>query len=251
VSHLPAGTVLGGDFEPVQAKAWIEKYFGPIAAGPKVDRPDTSEPRQEEEKTATKMDALAKRPALAVGYHMPERGTQEYYAMGLIDQLLLQGDDSLLHEELVKRRAFTGGVSGGINLLGNMFDYDGPMLWMAYLFHDGTVKAQDVVQAMDTVIEPLRRSPVDAATLERALVKLRSSLYDQIEQFNGFGRANLLASFALFDDNPGRINDLETPFRKITPELIQKTASEYLRAGNRTVLVVETKTPEAPNKAGR
>ncbi len=51
---------------------------------------------------------------------------------------------------------------------------------------------------------------------------MRSSLYANLEQFAGFGRANLLASFALFDDDPSRINRLEEEFAKVTPEIVQK-----------------------------
>ena len=69
-------------------------------------------------------------------------------------------------------------------------------------------------------------------------MKLRSNLYSEAERLNGFGRANLLASFALFDDNPGRINELEGEFAKVTPELIQRTAQEYLRPTARTVVTV-------------
>ena len=65
------------------------------------------------------------------------------------------------------------------------------------------------------------------------------SFYDTVTSTNGFGRADLLSSLALFDDNPQRINSLEAEFRKVTPELLQKTAREYLRKTNRTVLVVE------------
>ena len=76
---------------------------------------------------------------------------------------------------------------------------------------------------------------VDRATLDRAMVKMRSSLYSAVEEFNGFGRANLLASFALFDDDPARINRLEAGFASVTPALLQRTAREYLRKTNRTV----------------
>ena len=102
---------------------------------------------------------------------------------------------------------------------------------------------------MDSVIEPLRTKPLDQQTLDRALVKLRSSFYDDVGAFNGFGRADILASFALFDDNPQRINDLESQFRKVTPELVLKTAQEYLRPTNRTILVLQTKSAEQ-NKSG-
>jgi predicted Zn-dependent peptidase len=79
------------------------------------------------------------------------------------------------------------------------------------------------------------------AELDLAVVKQRSSLYAAQEQFVRFGRANLLASYALFDDDPSMINRLEDEFRKVTPELIQKTAREYLRAGNRTILTITPK----------
>jgi predicted Zn-dependent peptidase len=72
-----------------------------------------------------------------------------------------------------------------------------------------------------------------------------------MEEFSGFGRADLLASFALFDDDPGRINDIENQLRRVTPELIQKTAAEYLRPTNRTVLIVAPKAAEsAASKPG-
>jgi len=35
---------------------------------------------------------------------------------------------------------------------------------------------------------------------------------------------------------------LEDQFRKVTPELIQQTAKEYLRKGNRTILTIEPKS---------
>ena len=53
-----------------------------------------------------------------------------------------------------------------------------------------------------------------------------------------FGLVDLLASFALFDDDPTRINRITEGFQQVTPELIRQTAQEYLRPGNRTVLEV-------------
>jgi predicted Zn-dependent peptidase len=239
--------VVVGDFENKQARDWIEKYFGGIPAVKRPPQPDLAEPRQEKEKRATKTDALAKRPALAFAYHMPERNTPEYYAMGLLDQLLVQGDDSLLYQELVQKRGMTGGITGGINPgLGNMFNYNGPMLWTVSLFHDNNVKADDIMAASDSVIEQLRTKPIDQKTLDRALVKLRSSFYDSLGDLFGFGRADLLASFALFDDDPSRINRVEAEFRKLTPELIQRTAREYLRPTNRTVLTIVPGSSAAP-----
>jgi zinc protease len=244
-----AALAIVGDFEPKQAREWVEKYFGGIKASELPPPPDLSEPKQEKEKLASRVDALAKRPGLAVAYHMPERNTPEYYAMGLIDQILIEGDDSLEYQQLVQKLGLTAAVNGGINYLGNMYNYKGPMLFMADLRFDPGTKPDTIVKAFDDAIEPLRTKPVDKETLDRARVKLRSDLYDNIGAVGGFGLVDLLASFALFDDNPARINTLVSEFDKVTPELIQKTAQEYLRPENRTVLVLETKPADAAKPA--
>ncbi|MGB2678792.1 MAG: pitrilysin family protein [Candidatus Acidiferrum sp.] len=239
--YAPNNAVLAivGDFEPTEAKKLVEKYFGPIKASQLPPQPDLTEPRQEKEKQVNRKDPLAPRPAIAVGYHMPERNTPEFYAMGLLAQMLIQGDDALFRQELVQKRGLTDSVEGGINLLGNMFDYQGPMLLSANLTFDTTTKPETVLSAIDSVVEPLRSKPVDQKTLDRALVKLRSDLYDTMGEFSGFGLMDLLASFALFDDDPGRVNSLVSEFRKVTPEILQKTAQEYLRPTNRTVVLLE------------
>ena len=235
-----AALAVVGDFEPGQAKAWIEKYFASIPSVELPVQPDITEPRQEEARSGSRVDPLANRPATAFAYQMPERNTPEFYAMGLLDQILLQGDDSLLHQALVQEKGMTSGVGGGINSgLGNMFNYKGPMLWQAQLFHDADVSTEEILAELDRVITGLQESPVAGEVLDRARIKLRSSLYDTMGGFFGFGRADLLASFALFDDDPNRINEIEDHFQEVTPELIQRTAQEYLRPTARTVFTIE------------
>lgn len=233
-----AALVLVGDFETEAAKALVEKYFGGIPAASLPERPDISEPVQSEPRWFVKDDSLASNPGFAVAYHMPERNSPEYYAMGLIDQILLQGDDSMLRQSLVQKHGMTSSVEGGINLLGNMFNYNGPMLWMTYLFHDQSTEPDSILTAIRAEIEKLATEPVNSETLQRARVKFRSAFYDQVNQFYGFGRADLLASFALFDNDPSRINTIEEEIEKVTPELIRKVAQEYLRKTNQTVLVL-------------
>ena len=89
--------------------------------------PDISEPIQEAEIRETRNYPKATQPGLCFAYHMPERNTPEYFAMGAIDQMLLQGNDALLHQALVQDAGLTASVSGGINaFLGNMYNYNGP-----------------------------------------------------------------------------------------------------------------------------
>lgn len=239
--YAPNNAVLAvvGDFETVDAKKWIEQYFGPLPASELPAKPDLAEPKQDSEQVFHKSDTLASKPAIAVAYKMPERNTADYYAMGLIDQLLVQGQDSKLFQKLSQEKGYTGNVNGGINYLGNMYNYNGPMIWMSDLIYDATVSPDSIVTVVDQAISEL--NSVTQEELDMAIIKLRSDLYSTLGG-NGIGRADLLASFALFDDDPSRINTLEGEFKKITPDQIKKTAAEYLKASNRTILIVDPKT---------
>jgi zinc protease len=239
--------VVTGDFDRGATRSWIEKYFGSIKPAPQPPEPDLTEPCQTQEKRFSRTDSLATRPAIGLAYHVPDRYTPEWYAFGLLDQILGQGRDSRFYNELVRKRGLTGDVSTGINWgLGSMYDYHGPMLWLVSAFHDSDKSPDSLIAAFDAAVEPLRTTPVSRVELARALVKLRSSFYSEIESFSGFGRANLLASFALFDDDPARINRLESDFAKVTPELLMATARQYLAPANRTILTIVPGKPATP-----
>ncbi len=231
--------VVAGDFGPVQARQWIEKYFAAIPARAQPPRPDISEPVQQHNKQHSYVDPLAPRPGLAVAWQVPARGTPEHYAFGLLDQILLQGEDSALWQKLVQRRGYAGGVGGGINLLGNQFNYDGPMLWTLYLVHDPEVSPEAILADVDAEIARLRNAPPMPAELERALTKIRAGLYDLAGSSTRFGLVDLLAAFALFDDDPAEINRIEAGFRAVTPAMISDVARRFLRDDNRSVLIVE------------
>lgn len=236
-----AVVALVGDFDPAEALAFVAKHFGAIPPVAQPPRPDVSEPRQEREKRAERVDPLAERPALALGWHAPPRNTPEHAAFVLLDQLLVQGRDSALHRALVQERGLTGEVAGGLNLLGNPWNYEGPMLEIAYLFHDRAHGPDEILRAVDEAIQPFLDAPVGAEALARAKVKARSALYAEMESFGGFGLADLLATHALFDGDASRVNRIEEELEDVTAEEVQRVAREWLRRTNRTVLVLRTK----------
>ena len=235
-----AVVVVVGDVDADEVRGWVAEYFGGIERADVPPIPDLREPPQTEAKRTSKVDSLATRPALAFAYHMPPRNTDAYFAMGLIQQILLEGDDSRLHQALVSEAGVTAGVSGGINWpLGNMYNYNGPMLFSSWLIHDDETSPDSILAIIDREVESLRETGVEPDVLARAKVKLRSDFYDTLAGTFGFGRADLLASFALFDDDPARINTLVERFERVTPGLIRRTAQEWLRPDNRTVITLE------------
>ncbi|MCK9496880.1 MAG: insulinase family protein [Dehalococcoidia bacterium] len=240
--YSPANAVLVvvGDLDPDETLALARKYFEEIPAAPPPAPPDLAEPRQETEGRWSYTDALANRPALAVSYHVPPSGTPEYYAMGLLNQLLAEGQDSLLHAELVEKRSLTGDVDGGLNFLGHMHNAQTPLLWTTTMMHDLDVTPDQLIEAMDEVIEGVRTTAQSEATLTRLRSKARSGLLRTMAGggYPRFGIADLLASFELFEGDASRINEIDARFADVTPELLLATAQEYLRPTNRNILAL-------------
>jgi predicted Zn-dependent peptidase len=241
--------VVAGDFDPAAARAWITQYFATIPARAQPPRPDLTEPERTVEKRDSYVDRLAPRPALALAWQVPPRNTPEHYAFSLLDTILLQGEDSRLWQKLVQERGYAGAVGGGTNLLGNEFTYDGPMLWMLYLIHDPAATPDAIIADVDAEIARLQAEPPSPEELDRALTKLRASLYDLAGSSTRFGLLDLLACFALFDDDPGRINRLEADFRAVPPELIRDVARNYLTPSRRTAQIVLPGRAPAPGVA--
>ena len=71
-------------------------------------------------------------------------------------------------------------------------------------------------------------------------MKTRAALYGSLNDLSypGYGRADLLASFELFEGDAAQVNTIEGRFAAITPDLVMETAREYLRTANRTILTV-------------
>ncbi len=235
--YAPNNAVLTvvGDVNTEEVKKMIEKHFGSIPTANVPAKPDITEPAQTKEKRLAQTDKLAKLPALAIGYHLPDQKSPDFAPMVLLN-LILQGDDSSrLYQRLVKEKEMTLDLTGGVNRgLGNEFDYDGPMLLTTRTTYKPGVKADAVIAELDAVIADIVAKGVTAKELADAKVRFRSSYYDQVE--SGFGKANLLASFALFRDEPALINTSLQSFENVTAAQVKAVAAKYLVASNRTII---------------
>nr|MDT0665659.1 insulinase family protein [Micromonospora sp. DSM 115978] len=75
--YAPGNAVLTvvGDFEPDRTIELVHRYFGPIPARPVPTRPSFTEPVRADERRESIVDPLAPRPAVAVGYRVPDPDT--------------------------------------------------------------------------------------------------------------------------------------------------------------------------------
>jgi zinc protease len=212
-----------------------EKHFGGIPSRPAPPRPDIKEPPQTAEKSFAESDKLARTPALAFGYHLPDRMTKDFFALTLLDPLLVSDESAKLYQALVKENQIASSVSGGFNYaLGGNFDYNGPMLYTFRVDYRPDLKGTDVLKVVDKVIAAVQEHGISDEELKQAKTNLRSSFLENLETTGGFGRADLLAALALYDDDPNRINTILGELDKVTSSDVQQAAKKYLVPANRT-----------------
>jgi predicted Zn-dependent peptidase len=195
-----------------------------------------SEPPQTAEKTFTEDDKLARTPAVAVGYHLPPRMTREFFALSLLDPLLVGDESARWFQKLVKETQLATSLVGGFNLLGNNFDMKGPMLYTVRVDYKPDRTAREVLAAMDEVLASIQTSGVTADDLSRARTAFESAFFEEMEGgvVPGFGKANLLAAFTLFDNDPNRINTILAELERVTPADVRAAAARWLVPANRT-----------------
>jgi len=227
--------VVSGDTTADEVMKLAEKHFGSIPQRALPPRPDIKEPPQTAEKSFNEGDKLARTPALAFGYHLPERMTKDFFALSLLDPLLVSDESAKLYQALIKENQIAANVQGGFNYgLGNNFDYNGPMLYTFRVDYRPDLKGADVMKVVDKVINAIQEHGISDEELKQAKVNFRSSFLESLEAGGGFGKADLLAALALYDDEPDRINTILGELEKITAVDVQQAATKWLVPANRT-----------------
>jgi zinc protease len=243
--------VVSGDAAPAEVFKLAERHFGGIARRTVPAPADISEPPQTAEKKFTEGDKLARTPAIAFGYHLPPRMTRDFYALSLLDPLLVGDESARLYQVLIKDKQIARAVSGGFNYgLGNNFDYNGPMLYTFRVDYRPDMHGDEILKAVDEVIGSVQTNGISEDELKKAKVNFRSSFFDILEGgiIPGFGRADLLAALTLYDNDPNRINTILGELDRVTTDDVQQAARKYLVASNRTSI---DRRPEATKDGGQ
>jgi zinc protease len=235
---------IAGDVKAEEVFAKVEKYFASV---PRRDVPPllkVEEKEQTAERHAVEEDKLANLPALAVGYRLPDRNSKDAVVGAVTGELLHNGEASLLYQHLVKEKQVAVSVDGGANWpLGSPFEYNGPTLLTTFLVEPQGTSSAKVLAAYDETIQQLATKGPTAEQLARVQTKMRSDLYDQMEQ--PINRASLIAHAALFDGNAARVNTIPADIDKVTPSDVQAFAQKYLVPRNRTI-VERNPAPKPP-----
>ncbi|OHV37419.1 MULTISPECIES: M16 family metallopeptidase [Pseudofrankia] len=235
--YAPGNAVLtiAGDFAPDDVLKLVERYFADIAARAVPDRRSFAEPIRSEERRGELVDKLAPRPALAIGYRVPDPDTDlsAFLANFLLTDVLTSGDASRLERRLVQTDRSVIGVSSYVGTFGDPFDQRDPLLLTVEARHPAESPAAGILTAIDEELDRLATDGLADGELERVRARVASGLLREAD--DALGRALAFGAFELHRGRPEMLNELPALLSEVTGDAVAAAAAA-LRAQGRSVL---------------
>lgn len=214
-----ASLVIAGDFNPAQARQWVEKYFGPLKSGAKVAPVKATPPKLTREIRETMEDRVTL-PRLYLNWHAVPQFTKDDAALDMLAFVMVNGKGSRLYKSLVYDRQIAQDVSA----FNGSRELAGEFTIVATAKPGKTVA--DLESAINEELAKLKTAPPSADEMERAYNTIESSFIYGLQTVRG--KADQLNSYATFLNNPGYAEtDLER-YRRVTPADVKRVANYYL-----------------------
>lgn len=228
--------VIGGDIDEAKAKSLIEKYFATIPRGTQeIPRPTIVEPVQTKEKRVTFYDNV-QLPAVILAYHSAAMGTDDFYALQLLNQLLSQGKSSRFQKSIVDKQQKALAV--GAFALPN----EQPGAVMMFGIANMGTKPEDLEKAMDEEINKVINTPLTDVEYKKLMNQAENDFINQNSRIAGIVE-NLATNYTYFR-NTNLINTELSKYTKITKEDLQRVAKKYFTKENRLVVYYLPKADE-------
>jgi predicted Zn-dependent peptidase len=228
--YVPNNAVLSiaGDLNIEETKSLVTRYFSEIPKGKaEIPRPTEVEPEQTKEIRDLVYDNI-QLPAVIQSYHIPAQGTDDYYAVRMVAQLLSQGESSRLSKSIKDEQQKALAV-GAFPL-----DLEDPGVTIAYGIANVGVTPEDLETAMDAEYEKVKNDLIS----EEEFQKLRNQIENDFISSNArvAGIAESLANYHMYFGDANLINTEIERYMQVTREDIQRVAKKYFTEENRVVL---------------
>jgi zinc protease len=218
-----ASLAIVGDFDPKTIKAAVEKYFGPIPAGPPVPKIDAVTPPITSERRATVTDKV-QLPRVYIAWI-----TAPIYKPGdaeadLLARILGGGKSSRLYRRLVYEKQMAQDVNASQQslMLGSVFQ-------ITATARPG-VKPEDLEQAIDEELGGLQKTGPTPAELARARNTIETGTIQGLQRLGGFGGvADVLNQYNHYLGDPGYLAKDLSRYETAAAGSVQKMAALLTR----------------------
>jgi zinc protease len=235
---------LAGDVTHAEARRLVSKHFGPIPRRPIPKKPDLGEPRPKAPRSRRVEDPLAKTPLLVLGWHAPPREAKDYWALAALGSVLSSGEDSPLHEALVKKARLAVSAGAHMPYWNSHVTPRGPDLFGVFISPRQDADLAKVAAEVEKVLERLRREGPTEEELDRARTQAERAWLEGQQSLSD--RAQTLSSYAAFVGAPGGFWKDLGQVLKVTRADAKRAAKRWLDPRARLTLEVVPGKPAPP-----
>ena len=237
LNYTPANIVVAvvGDVKSAAVMPMLERYFSPIAAGPKPEELATVEPKQIAEKSVTLREPT--QPFYLEAYHRPDYRDPDDAVYDAITDLFSNGRTARLYRALVRDQRIAAEAEGFTNFPGDKY----PSLFAVYAVPLPGHTPEEMRTAIHKQLDLLRTQPISAEELARYKTRAKADLLRGLGDNEGL--AMQLAQYQT------RYGDWRELFRQlnrvdaVTQADVQRVANKIFLESNRTGARIEFTKP--------
>ena len=242
--YAPNNAVLTivGDFDPVQAKAWVAKYFGAIPRGKAIVRPNVKPVSLAAEKRLVYEDRV-QIPRLYVVWPTVGATHQDDIALDVLAAILSGPRTARLTKALVFDRQSAAAVEAGQGTNENVGEF-----YMVVTPRPGHTLTE-LELAADSVIDRMKQQGPSAEEVQRATAGIELAFVSGLE--SNLGKSFQLAEgFGLHGD-PGYYRTQYRRALAVTPADVKRVANKYLTGGRVVLSIVPMGKKDEASKPER
>lgn len=213
--------VVAGDFDTVQAKKWVEKYFGEIKRGPEVP-PMTKRPCTIKENVRLyHEDNFAQLPQLTYAWTGVELLNPDSYPLDVLAAYLTEGKKAPFYKVLVEEKKLTADVgmeNYALELAGQ--------LQLGITAFEGK-DLDEVADAVNVAFERFEKQGISEADLSRIKAGQERRFYNAASSV--LGKSGQLAQCNYLANDPGCAEKEIRSVLKVTPADVMRVYNKYIK----------------------
>jgi zinc protease len=227
-----ATLTVGGDVNTEELVKLVEKYFGSIPRGPDVGKTRVEPVKLDADRYVTLVDNYARQPRLVITFPSVPNFHPDEYALDCLAEVLGQGKNSILYQELVKdQRVLNASANNPCSELAGEFSISltpipGKSLADTKKLYDEAIKAFEKRGVTDEDVARFTGS------VEANLISGLQSVSDKVSQ---------LAHYQTLTGEPNYIGLQLQRYASLTKADVQRAYDKYLKGKPAVILSVATK----------
>jgi zinc protease len=230
-----------GDFDPAQAKAWVQKYFGDIARGKPVTRPSVA-PVTLAAETRLAYEDRVQVPRLYIQWPTIGQKHDDMYALDVLGSILAGPRTARITKALVYDTPTAASVGAYQNSNEDVGEF------MVMITPRPGNPLTDLEAAADAIIAKLKADGPTDEEVRRALAGDELMFLRGLE--SNLGKAMILADGAGYHGDPGYFKTMYRKAQAVTAADVKRVANTYLTAGRVVLSVVPLGKFDEASKPG-